>query len=46
MAKKTFKAKVQRYNPDIDDEPYFQEFDVEFEPGMTVFDDWHLLKRF
>lgn len=38
MATKTFKARVERYNPDIDDAPYFQEFDVEYEPGMTVLD--------
>ncbi|MDH4214764.1 MAG: succinate dehydrogenase/fumarate reductase iron-sulfur subunit [Candidatus Thorarchaeota archaeon] len=34
----TFKTSVFRYNPDNDDEPYFQEFDVEYEPGMTVLD--------
>jgi fumarate reductase (CoM/CoB) subunit B len=38
MATKTLKVSVQRYNPDIDDEPYFQDFDVEFVPGMTVLD--------
>ena len=32
------KVKVHRYNPDKDDEPYFQDFDVEYEPGMTVLD--------
>ena len=35
---KTFKTSVQRYNPDSDDAPYFQDFDVEYEPGMTVLD--------
>jgi fumarate reductase (CoM/CoB) subunit B len=35
---KTFKTSVLRYNPDKDDEPYFQEFDVDYEPGMTVLD--------
>ena len=35
---KTFKTSVFRYNPDNDDEPYFQEFDVDYEPGMTVLD--------
>jgi succinate dehydrogenase/fumarate reductase iron-sulfur protein len=35
---KTIKAKVLRYNPDSDNEPYFQDFDVEYEPGMTVLD--------
>ncbi|MFQ5831426.1 MAG: fumarate reductase (CoM/CoB) subunit TfrB [Candidatus Thorarchaeota archaeon] len=34
----TIKAKVFRYNPDLDNEPYFQDFDVEYEPGMTVLD--------
>jgi fumarate reductase (CoM/CoB) subunit B len=38
MSKETVKTKVQRYNPDIDDAPYFEEYDVEFEPGMTVLD--------
>jgi fumarate reductase (CoM/CoB) subunit B len=35
---KTFKTSVFRYNPDKDDAPYFQEFDVDYEPGMTVLD--------
>lgn len=35
---KTFKTSVQRYNPDVDDSPYFQDFEVEYEPGMTVLD--------
>lgn len=35
---KTIKTSIQRYNPDKDDAPYFQEFDVEYEPGMTVLD--------
>ncbi len=35
---KIIKTSVQRYNPDIDDAPYFQDFDVEYEPGMTVLD--------
>ena len=35
---KMIKASVQRYNPDVDDAPYFQEFDVEYVPGMTVLD--------
>lgn len=35
---KTFKTSVQRYNPDKDDDSYFQEFDVDYEPGMTVLD--------
>ena len=34
----TIKTRVQRYNPDKDDGPYFQEFDVEYEQGMTVLD--------
>ncbi len=38
MAKKTFTARIERYNPDIDDAPYFQDFEVEYEPGMTVLD--------
>ena len=35
---KTFKASVLRYNPDSNDSPYFQDYDVEYEPGMTVLD--------
>jgi fumarate reductase (CoM/CoB) subunit B len=35
---KTFKTSVLRYDPDKDDAPYFQEFDVDYEPGMTVLD--------
>ncbi len=35
---KTIKASVYRYNPDLDDAPYYQDFDVEYELGMTVLD--------
>ncbi|MHA1137615.1 MAG: 2Fe-2S iron-sulfur cluster-binding protein, partial [Candidatus Thorarchaeota archaeon] len=35
---KTIKTSVLRYNPDSDDQPYLQDFDVEYEPGMTVLD--------
>ncbi len=35
---KTIKTRVERYNPDKDDAPYLQDFDVEYEPGMTVLD--------
>jgi fumarate reductase (CoM/CoB) subunit B len=38
MATQTFKASVQRYNPDVDNAPYFQDFNVTYEPGMTVLD--------
>jgi fumarate reductase (CoM/CoB) subunit B len=38
MATKIIKTSVKRYNPDIDDAPYFQDFDVVYEPGMTVLD--------
>ncbi len=38
MATKMFKARVFRYNPDTDDAPHFEEFDVAYEPGMTVLD--------
>jgi fumarate reductase (CoM/CoB) subunit B len=34
----TIKAKIFRYNPDTDDAPYYQDFDVEYEAGMTVLD--------
>ncbi|MHA1481702.1 MAG: 2Fe-2S iron-sulfur cluster-binding protein [Candidatus Thorarchaeota archaeon] len=35
---KIIKTSVLRYNPDTDDAPYLQEFDVEYEAGMTVLD--------
>ncbi|MFW9918630.1 MAG: fumarate reductase (CoM/CoB) subunit TfrB [Candidatus Thorarchaeota archaeon] len=35
---KMIKTSVERYNPDKDDAPYHQEFDVEYEPGMTALD--------
>lgn len=35
---KMIKTVVERYNPDKDDASYQQEFDVEYEPGMTVLD--------
>jgi fumarate reductase (CoM/CoB) subunit B len=38
MATKMLKVSVQRYNPDLDDAPYFQDFDVEYVPGMTALD--------
>ena len=34
----TIKAKVFRYNPDTDDAPYYQDFNVQYEAGMTVLD--------
>ncbi|UCE11647.1 MAG: succinate dehydrogenase/fumarate reductase iron-sulfur subunit [Candidatus Thorarchaeota archaeon] len=34
----TIKTSVQRYNPDNDDAPYLQDFEVEYEVGMTVLD--------
>lgn len=38
MVTKMLKVSVQRYNPDLDDAPYFQDFDVEYVPGMTALD--------
>ena len=35
---KIIKTSVERYNPDKDDAPRMVEYDVEYEPGMTVLD--------
>ena len=35
---KKFKASIERYNPDTDDASYFEDFEVEYEPVMTVLD--------
>ena len=35
---KIIKTSVERYNPDKDDAPHMETYDVEYEPGMTVLD--------
>ncbi len=30
------KFKIYRFNPDVDDKPYMQDFEVEFKPGMML----------
>jgi succinate dehydrogenase / fumarate reductase iron-sulfur subunit len=38
--------KIQRYNPDIDKEPYFQEYTVDIEPNKRLLDALMEVKRF
>ena len=38
MHVKSIKTRVFRFNPDQDKEPFFQEYDVPWEPGMTAMD--------
>ena len=38
MQVKSIKTKVFRFNPRHDQEPFFQEYDVPWEPGMTAMD--------
>ena len=33
-----FKTRVFRFNPDQDKEPFFQEYEVPWEPGLTAMD--------
>ena len=35
---------IRRYNPEVNAKPYWQEFKVHIEPGMTVLDGLHLIK--
>ncbi|MBN1356689.1 succinate dehydrogenase iron-sulfur subunit [bacterium] len=36
---------VRRFNPETDEKPYWQQFTVKVEPGMTVLDGLHQIKR-
>ena len=36
---------IRRYNPEKDSKPYMQQFSVHVEPGMTVLDGLHQIKR-
>ena len=36
---------IRRYNPEVNTKPYWQEFKVHIEPGMTVLDGLHLIKE-
>lgn len=38
--------KIQRYNPDIDEEPYYQEYEVEADPNERLLDALMQVKRF
>jgi succinate dehydrogenase / fumarate reductase iron-sulfur subunit len=37
-------VRIQRYNPDVDQKPYFKEYRVEMTAGMTVLDALHRIK--
>lgn len=39
-------VKVQRYNPETDDKPYFQEYEVEMDPNERLLDALMKVKRF
>lgn len=38
MKVKSIKTRVFRFDPDQDKKPFFQEYDVPWEPGMTAMD--------
>jgi succinate dehydrogenase / fumarate reductase iron-sulfur subunit len=40
----TINVRIQRFNPDVDRKPHFQEFPLEAEQGMTVLDALHKIK--
>jgi succinate dehydrogenase / fumarate reductase iron-sulfur subunit len=42
---KTIIFYIRRYNPEVDGKPYWQEFNVAVEPGMTVLDGLHQIKQ-
>jgi succinate dehydrogenase / fumarate reductase iron-sulfur subunit len=46
MANENQKAtlRIQRFNPDIDEKPYLQDFQIQREKGMTVLDALHKVK--
>lgn len=39
-------VRIQRFNPDEDDKPYLQEFQLEMVPGTTVLDALHEIKDY
>lgn len=39
-------VKIQRYNPETDDKPYFQEYEVEMDPNERLLDALMKVKRF
>ncbi len=38
MAKKMVTVRIQRYNPDVDEKPYFQDYQVELTSDKTILD--------
>jgi succinate dehydrogenase / fumarate reductase iron-sulfur subunit len=45
MANKKITVRLQRFNPDTDQKPYVQDFEVELAQGMTILDALHLIKE-
>lgn len=43
-AQRTVTVRIQRYNPDVDQKPYFDEFQVSMTPDTTVLDALHQIK--
>jgi succinate dehydrogenase/fumarate reductase iron-sulfur protein len=43
-SKRTATVRIQRFNPDTDKEPHFQEYEVQMTQGMTILDALHLIK--
>lgn len=41
---KTATLRIERFNPDTDQEPHFQEYQVEMQQGMTILDALHAVK--
>jgi len=44
MDGKNVTIRIQRFNPDKDNKPYFDHFDIPLEPGTTVLDALHKIK--
>jgi succinate dehydrogenase / fumarate reductase iron-sulfur subunit len=45
MATKKITVRIQRFNPDTDQKPYLQDFEIELAQGMTILDALHLIKE-
>ncbi|MFQ5340957.1 MAG: succinate dehydrogenase/fumarate reductase iron-sulfur subunit [Anaerolineae bacterium] len=43
-SKRTVTVRIQRYNPDVDERPYFDEFQVSMTPDTTILDALHHIK--
>jgi len=45
MGKNTIKAKVYRYNPDEDTQPYYQDYEVDIDREVTVHELLNIIHR-